>query len=517
MISKDTLCHVDGRRFLIGGHPVEGLELGVICDSCSHRLRCSSYQAGKTSCPKTLVGMGAWVIILPDKLRVNTETGQFSSLEAYYQGHSVRFSPCMLSGAEQPFSLSPTPPEDKTLAWIDTNTQPYCLKQWSSASESWVELASTYVRIEGSGIGNAFSQGDTVLLQGIQAPEGLDGWQHIWAAGEDYLVVTGLCPGVFTQETGFTASRRLPEMDFVIESKNRLWGCKYGIVDGQPVNEIYGSKLGDPTNWYCFQGISTDSQRISCGTDGPWTGAFSLDTPLFFKEDRLHRIYGDSAPFGAQVIPCQGVEAGSSRSLAAVGQTLFYKAPLGIMAYDGSLPVEVSRCLGQTRYTRGVGGALGQKYYISMEDGENRGHLFVFDTARGLWHREDDFRAEEFCTCDGRLYLRTGAEIWTAGEDCQDVEWMAVTGQMGLDDPDGKYLLRLNLGLEMAPGSRLRLWLRYDGQDHWEPVGEVVGRQATDLPIRPRRCHRLQLKLAGCGDVKLRSLTKTLVWGGDRG
>ena len=313
------------------------------------------------------------------------------------------------------------------------------------------------------------------------------------------------------------ARRTLPDMDFVIECKNRLWGCKYGLVDGKPVNEIYGSKLGDPTNWHSFLGISTDSLAISCGTDGPWTGAFALDAPLFFKEDRLHRIYGDSAPFGAQVTACHGVEAGSEKSLAAVGQTLFYKSPAGIMAYDGALPREVSHALGHNRYRRGIGGARGSKYYISLEDERLQRQLFVYDAACGLWHREDGLEIEEFCCCDGQLYIRSQGRILTAEGGSEAVEWMAVTGDMGMDDPDGKYLLRLNLGLQMPPGSRVRAWLSYDGSDIWEPVGEVTGRKelGAELPIRPRRCHRLRLKLAGTGAVILRSLTKTLAWGGD--
>ena len=37
----------------------------------------------------------------------------------------------------------------------------------------------------------------------------------------------------------------MPNMDFVIESENRLWGCRYGIANnGEVVNEIF-AKMGD--------------------------------------------------------------------------------------------------------------------------------------------------------------------------------------------------------------------------------------------------------------------------------
>lgn len=66
----------------------------------------------------------------------------------------------------------------------------------------------------------------------------------------------------------------IPQMDFVIECKNRLWGCFYGKNDaGETINEIYCCVLGDFKNWYRFMGVSTDSYVASVGTEGPWTGA----------------------------------------------------------------------------------------------------------------------------------------------------------------------------------------------------------------------------------------------------
>jgi len=143
--------------------------------------------------------------------------------------------------------------------------------------------------------------------------------------------------------------------------------------------------------------------------------------------------------------------------------------------------------------------------------------LFLYDLARGLWHREDGLSVEEFCRCDGQLLAISGGKLIAMHGQGETVEWMAVTGEMGMDDPDGKYLLRLTLGLRLAVGSRVRVYLRYDGADAWEPVAEVTGREerGISLPIRPRRCHRLQLKLAGVGDAKLYSLTKTFAKGSE--
>lgn len=43
--------------------------------------------------------------------------------------------------------------------------------------------------------------------------------------------------------------RRVPELDFVTEQGNRVWGCS------RKENTIYACALGDPTNWYSYQAL----------------------------------------------------------------------------------------------------------------------------------------------------------------------------------------------------------------------------------------------------------------------
>ena len=157
----------------------------------------------------------------------------------------------------------------------------------------------------------------------------------IWDKGDDYIVVTGIIDRVTTQEAPITVARRMPNMDFVIESRNRLWGCRYGTdVNGNMVNEIYASKLGDFKNWNSFAGISTDSYAVTVGTDGQFTGAIThLGYPIFFKEGCMHKVYGDSLPFGVQDTACRGVQKGCGGSLAIVNEVLYYKSRSAVCAY----------------------------------------------------------------------------------------------------------------------------------------------------------------------------------------
>ena len=510
LIAKDALCYTDGRYFVINEHRID---------------------MGLNEEPKQLVSMGAYVIILPDKKYISTiDHSDRGNLEAEFTtaGETV-FTLCTEEGADyildHPASAyAPEAPADQAL-WLDTSTTPHSLKQWSEASGLWVSIATTYVRIRHKGIGAAFSQYDGVSLSGLgdTALASLEGAAVIWQKGEDYIVITGILDEAVTVAAPITVSRKMPLMDFVIESENRLWGCRYGpSSDGKVVNEIYASKLGDFKNWNCFMGISTDSYAASLGTDGQFTGAIThLGYPLFFKENYIHKVYGSQpSNFQMQTTACRGVEKGSEKSLALVNETLFYKAPSGIVAYDGSLPREVSRALGPVSYHSAVAGSLGNCYYVSMAR-EGQRHLFVYDTARGLWHRQDDLQVDAFCPCRGELYALCGNEIWGLkgdGEPEAAVSWMAETGPLGLSLPDMKYVSRLTVRLMLEPGARCSFYAQYEGESAWEPLFSLTGThlRSFSIPIRPRRCDHMKLRLEGQGVAKLYSLTKTIEEGSER-
>ena len=265
MISKDALCYVDGTKFVINEYPVE---------------------MGLNDEPKQLISMGAYVIIMPDKKWINTlDTTEFGNIEASFtSAHDVTFTLCTVDGADyENMSASSEEPKDPAnmALWVDTSSTPHTLKQYSTTNSMWVQIATTYVKIACTNIGKAFEQYDGVTISGIKSADlqDLNASMVIWAKGDDYIVVTGILDEVTTQATNEGAikvERRMPNMDFVTESENRLWGCRYGVAsNGQVVNEIYASKLGDFKNWNCFMGLATDSYAASCGTDGQFTGAIT--------------------------------------------------------------------------------------------------------------------------------------------------------------------------------------------------------------------------------------------------
>lgn len=219
--------------------------------------------------PKQLVKMGAYVVVFPDRKYASTLDGaDFGSLEARFEGNGAVLTPCTLEGADRipahVQSAEPKEPENGTL-WLDTASSPAVLKEWSAASNLWVAVETPYVRIDAPGIGLCFRQYDGVTLSGT---DGLDGANVIWQAEENFVVVSGILEG--QQKIGrLLLSRTVPEMDYVIECGNRLWGCRAGTDrQGDPVNEIYASKLGDFRNWNCFMGADHGQLRRHRGYPG---------------------------------------------------------------------------------------------------------------------------------------------------------------------------------------------------------------------------------------------------------
>ena len=569
MIAKDALCYVDGGTFYINEYPIDGLML-------------------EEDTPKTLVSMGAYVIIFPDKKWVNMAkwdgskfdyTDGYGDLEGEYDTPSdgdggyvwTKFTICMADGSsyDDPYKGDNAPTYTETVTdeagntkttkasppngqlWLDTSSVPHSLKMYSSSSGMWVSIATTYVKIESANIDKNFEVFDGINIEGLgdeyvlndytaKLEDGtyeqisghtreqladLEGSAVVWAKGDNYIVVVGILDEEKTINNKITITRKVPDLDFVIESQNRLWGCKYGIVDGKTVNEIYCCKQGDFKNWNCFMGLSTDSYVASCGTDGKFTGAVThLGYPLFLKEGFMHKVYGNfPANFQIQTTACRGVQNGCHNSLAIVNEVLYYKSRTGVMAYDGSLPTEVSYALGEVAYDSAVACGHGSKYYISMRDESDKYHLFVYDTKKGLWHREDNTRVDAFCSCRNELYYIPHGEsvirtMFGSGTvDADPVKWMAETGALMTSSPDKKYISRLNVRMSLDFGTIVHFYIQYDSTGEWHHAATMTGTslRSFSIPIRTRRCDHLKLRIEGKGDGKIHSITKTIEQGSD--
>ena len=189
LIAKDNLCYVDGTDFVINGYPVD---MGL--------------STAEEDCPKQLISMGAYVIILPDKKYINTaDITEFGNIEARFtSSEDVSFTLCKIDGSNYTaeFIQDDEPSEPQNMAlWIDTSSTPHTLKQWSATSGMWVSIATTYIKISSPGIGAAFEQYDGVTISGVIAEElqDLNATMVVWDRADDYIVVVGVIDNVMGQ------------------------------------------------------------------------------------------------------------------------------------------------------------------------------------------------------------------------------------------------------------------------------------------------------------------------------
>ena len=528
MLAKDALAIVDGTRLYYNECLVEGLTLSDDPEKC----------------PKQMVSMGAYLCIFPDKVYFNTQDfTDFGHMEATF--HTIErtvVSMCRQDGTDydtEDILLADDAPDNPVNGqlWIDTSGKTHVLKQYAATTAEWVQVVTSYIKLQSDGIGKAFKQYDGVTISGavlddntqpdvVEQVKALNGDKILYSAGDDYIVLVGFIDRAVTLTETVTVERTVPEMDFVCESNNRLWGCKYGMVYGKPVNEIYACVLGDFRNWRRYMGNAADSYAVTVGTDGKFTGAITLKGyPTFFKEGCIHRVTGAfPAQYQVTTTMCRGVQEGSERSLQVVGEVLYYKGRTAVMQYDGSLPVSISASLGNTHYYDAVGGSYGSKYYLSMRDADDEWHLFVWDGAKGLWHKEDNLHALAFTQVDDELYCidaDTGellAMNGTVGErEMEDLYWEAEFGTFGYEYEAQKYLSRFNIRLQMSPGAVAQMWIMYDSDGVWHEQGQLKAMNTTSImiPVIPRRCDHCKVKLTGVGHVRIFSVARILEVGGD--
>lgn len=500
LFARGKLCYVAGGQFYYDG---------------------TSY-GSVTSGEKQLVGMGAYILIFPDGKRFHTGTKVMDSLGAGYTATgSVRMSLCRLDGSDyNNVTTAATAPEEPANGayWLDTSGDVHVLKVYSNGA--WVSVPTTYVRIASTGIGTSFKSGDAVTISG-SAESSLNADHSIIDHGDDYLVVIGVIDQVKTQTGGLKVERRIPEMDFVCEYNNRIWGCS------NAKHEIYACKLGDPTNWYDYSGLASDSYAATVGSDGDFTGCVAFGgAVLFFKEEMLHKVLGTKpANFQINDSPLRGVQAGCAHSLCVVNESLMYKSRDCVCVYDGGTPMDVSDALGHDDYFDAAAGARGDLYYISMRDTAGAWQMFVFDEAKGLWFREDNTHARQFAALNGQLYylddagrvmaVRGSIESGAVSEGA--VRWYAETGDLLTTLPDNKYVSRVQLRIGVDKGSELKLEAQYDSDGIWHKILEkkYTRKASFTAPIIPRRCDHLRLRISGVGRSCVYAISKEIERGSE--
>ena len=528
LIAKEQLAYVNGTSLYYAGRKVDGITLTV-----------DDYE------PKQLVSMGSYLLVFPDGVYYNTlDVGDYGSINANYTSiGSIDYTLCDATYNDMtnvPVSDSePTYPEGSGPQngdyWINTGSTPASLMQYSSYSSSWTLVPTTFVKISSPGIGVNFNTGDGVSLGGCAYTgdnqrlaneiDALNGDILLHYVTDDYIVVTGMLSRPYQQTEGTVAvSRTAPDMDFVVESNNRLWGCKFGMYDGDLRNEIYSCKLGDFKNWRVYAGLSTDSYAVSVGSDGPFTGAITYkNLPHFFKEHCVYQIYG-TMPSNYQVVHTKvpGVMASSPRSLVSEGGYLYYKSPMGVCRFDGSGATYISQPLGDVEYTEATAGAFHNKVYFSLHKKDGWWHLFCYDVEKNMWSHDDNIHVLFWASTEYDLFYLTDAKLGCINGTEYTLEgpfaWYVVSAPIGYEFAEQKYLTRFDIRMALGAGSTAVLEIQYDSSGEWIQQGDEMRAEVLrsfTVPVRPRRCDHIRWRLRGTGTVDLYSVAKQYESGSD--
>lgn len=476
---------------------------------------------------KTFSAIGPYIVILPDKVCYHVETKKLEKLEVAWSMHNSGF--IRIVDAYKAF--------DDANAWVNrTKYNALCVRGYpdmtSSSAENPAPDFSTIFRIGDSVrvVGDT-SSGETVSVVAV-IREFYRSYARAGYVGDNgETMYYGYSQIIFDEGvledlgliSGVTVTREMPDMRYLCEDGNRLWGCTG--------DTIHASKLGDPFNWSCFELLETDSWTLTPASSGEFTGCINYQGyPTFFKEDRLYKVYGQTpSAFSVVDSPCLGVAAGCGDTLALAWGYVFYLGTNGPMMYSGSLPRPVSHELGGIRLVGGSAGSDGLKYYAALRDSGGESRLYVYDVQRGVWHIEDEMETVGFCRVDGDLYCLgadgtlqiLGAAKNTPEDATQEdaVEWMAEFSDFTHGDPNQKGVSKLQLRLRLEEGGLVRVLIQFDSDGVWRLVRTVEGqgnKRSYYLPIIPRRCDHYRIRLEGVGRASVYSMVRESYSGSER-
>ena len=412
---------------------------------------------------KQIVSVGKYIIIYPDKLYYDTESGEFGSMDI---SHTAAMG----------------------MAVFTHNT------------------------ITVAGIAWKFKVGDAVTISGCTKYP--DNNKTIIVRGVDGNVLT-FYDNSFkdgTEEATVSFTRLAPDLDYICESNYRLWGVKDDY--------IYSSKWYDPFNFQSFDGNTGDSWNINVGTSGEWTGCAAYSSHIcFFKENYLHKIYGNK-PANFQLVSTQvhGVQKGSERSICTVNETLFFKGVNGVYAYAGGVPELISSAFGVVRFADACAASDGDRYYISMRNGNEWG-LYVYDVLRGVWLREDGTECVDMAFHDGHVHLlRTDGQLVRIDQSAEEeIEWSATFCPFSETMNERKGYSKFHLRMDLGAKSWLSVEIKRDNDNRWQKVYTTHNERSrtVSIPVIPARCDSVEIRLSGKGECKIRTFIREFFTGSD--
>ena len=343
------------------------------------------------------------------------------------------------------------------------------------------------------------------------------------------LVIEFLKVGLTFSTTSYSTlriERRIPDLDFICSSTNRLFGC---VREEQT---IYASSFADPDNFWDFSGANTDngqaqdSWAAQTGTEGFFTGCAKLgSSAVFFKEHSVTKILGTTPDdYRLYDYDIDGVKEGCYQSILPINDALYFMSPNGVAVFGGNVTTVISHALGKKDYTDVVAGTDGERYIMSAKLGDEW-RLITFDLSRKMWLKEDNSHVESFVRYDNNLIMLIDGKLYKYDKGDFDGEWSIVFnpvheanynhyGQVTSSILEKKKYSKLIMRIEV--NDYVQIEVRCD-EGRWKEIDKIVNKKGvftTAVPID--RCDTFEVKLSGRGEFTLMAIERIYHKGSER-
>ena len=355
-------------------------------------------------------------------------------------------------------------------------------------------------------IKNLFSElksGDVVEISGCKKCTSNNKTAQIVTASATELQFSD---GIFTEseETEvITIKRKIPDFSCVCSYENRLWGCEG--------NTIYASALGDMTNFFIYNNLSTDSFSVMSNSAGDFTACVPFgNCCLFFKENGCYKLYGNR-PSNFQLTESYGggVLATDSKSIVSIAGRIIYKGNGGIYTFYGGVPQCISQKLTGITMENAVSGSDTKRFYITA-DTESGREEFVWDMERNLWSKSGVKDAIGYYFHGGNLYRLHSQGVEKLLEEADDnTKWNITLCPFDEDYHKTKNYTRLYISVHLYKNAYINTQISCD-DGPWRDVSTCYAdeKKYLNIPCVIKSCHSVKIRLSGKGKCLLESVTR---------
>lgn len=548
-ITQDGSARIEDTAFLSSGEIIAEL----VYKTKVIQMQGITFERGS----KQMLRMGAYVVIFPDKVWFNTKDETYGKIEAekvIASGNQIKFEVtnadhAAITWKDESYYKDHTPKDGDYM--MVTKDGKSSLKVYYKALSMWSSVATTYLKITATDIGKNFDEDDGLK---IIVDNSVSKWDeadkvflnkeddgklsmntYIVKKEDDYIIIPGIIKENKTlSNMPMSLLRKCPDMDYVVEYQNRIWGCSSAN------HEVYCSKQGDPKNFNYYKGVSLDSWAATVGSSGDFTGACVFNqNPIFFKEDEMLRI--SVSPSGAhsyREVKCPGVGSTNHMSIATSDRAIYYAGSNGIYEYDGSVPQRISDNLGFDRPNQtnpwfggmnvkyAVGFMVGPKYYLCIDNKISlKRELYVYDSRFNVWMKEDNLDVKfAYDLAGGFKAVYAGDDrIFLDGQGFGDASfeksfpWFIESGNIGYQETEKKFIAKMNVRMMLEVGAYADIWIQYDSSGSWEHLYNISGKgtKSFTIPIKTKRCDHFKYKISGRGSAKIFAISKMIEEGSD--